>query len=51
VEIPGFASTSYITFLTPGIVVMSAVFSGGWGGMGVIDDLNRASWTASWWPR
>jgi ABC-2 type transport system permease protein len=41
VEIPGFASTSYITFLTPGIVVMSAVFSGGWGGMGVIDDLNR----------
>jgi ABC-2 type transport system permease protein len=41
VEIPGFANTSYITFLTPGIVVMSAMFSGGWGGMGVIDDLNR----------
>ena len=29
VEIPGFGSKSYITFLTPGIVVMSAVFSGG----------------------
>jgi ABC-2 type transport system permease protein len=41
VEIPGFASTSYITFLTPGIVVMTAMFSGGWGGMGVIDDLDR----------
>jgi ABC-2 type transport system permease protein len=41
VEIPGFASTSYITFLTPGIVVMSAVFSGGWGGMAVLDDLDR----------
>ncbi|MQA86592.1 MAG: ABC transporter permease subunit [Streptosporangiales bacterium] len=41
VEIPGFASTSYITFLTPGIVVMTALFSNGWSGMGVIDDLNR----------
>ncbi len=41
VEIPGFTTTSYITFLTPGVVVMSAMFSGGWSGMGVIDDLNR----------
>ena len=41
VEIPGFGSKSYITFLTPGIVVMSAVFSGGWSGMSMIDDLDH----------
>jgi ABC-2 type transport system permease protein len=41
VEIPGFGASSYITFLTPGVVVMTAVFSGGWAGMGVINDLDR----------
>jgi ABC-2 type transport system permease protein len=41
VEIPGFTSTSYVSFLTPGIVVMSAMFAGGWSGMGLIDDLDR----------
>jgi ABC-2 type transport system permease protein len=41
VEIPGFTSTNYLTFLTPGVVVMSALFSGGWAGMGVITDLDR----------
>jgi ABC-2 type transport system permease protein len=40
-EIPGFGSTSYITFLTPGVVVMTALFSGGWAGMGMISDLDR----------
>ncbi|HET6751244.1 MAG TPA: ABC transporter permease [Actinomycetes bacterium] len=41
VDIPGFAADSYLDFLTPGIVVMTALFSGGWAGMGVIEDLNR----------
>lgn len=41
VDLPGFRSASYIDFLTPGIVVMSALFSSGWTGMGVIEDLNR----------
>jgi ABC-2 type transport system permease protein len=41
VEIPGFGSNSYIDFLTPGIVVMTCLFSAGWSGMGLIDDLNR----------
>jgi ABC-2 type transport system permease protein len=41
VEIPGFQSTSYIQFLAPGVIVMSATFSAGWGGMAVIDDINR----------
>jgi len=41
VEIPGFASTSYIQLLTPGVIVMTAFFSAGWGGMAMIDDIDR----------
>lgn len=41
VEIPGFQSDSYIQFLAPGVIVMTAIFSSGWGGMALIDDLNR----------
>jgi ABC-2 type transport system permease protein len=41
VNIPGFHAQSYIQFLTPGVVVMTAFFSGGWNGMATIDDLNR----------
>lgn len=41
VEIPGFKGDSYIEFLAPGVIVMSALFSSGWGGMALIDDLNR----------
>ena len=41
VEIPGFQATSYIQFLTPGVVVMTALFSAGWGGMGMIEDIDR----------
>src|SRR5579884_2303864 len=41
VEIPGFHSKSYITYLAPGIVIMSALFGAGWSGMGVITDLDR----------
>jgi ABC-2 type transport system permease protein len=41
VEIPGFGSGSYLDFFTPGVVIMTALFSGGWGGMGVINDLDR----------
>ena len=40
VEIPGFHASSYITFLTPGIVVMTALFSSGWTGMGLIDEMD-----------
>ena len=38
-RIPGFHG-SYIDFLTPGVVVMLAVFSAGWTGMGFIEDIN-----------
>jgi ABC-2 type transport system permease protein len=41
VDIPGFATGSYIAFLTPGIVVMTALFSSGWAGMGFIIDMER----------
>jgi ABC-2 type transport system permease protein len=40
-EIPGFGSDSYIEFLTPGVVVMTAFFSAGWSGMGMIEDYER----------
>jgi ABC-2 type transport system permease protein len=39
-EIPGFHGGSYIDFLTPGIVVMLAITSAGWTGMGFIEDIN-----------
>ncbi|HET8616217.1 MAG TPA: ABC transporter permease [Actinomycetales bacterium] len=43
VEIPGFAggSGSYLAFLTPGVVVMTALFSSGWAGTVYIEDMNR----------
>jgi len=41
VEIPGFGGGSYLDFLTPGIIVMSALFSSGWSGMALLDDLDR----------
>src|SRR5262249_4832085 len=41
VEIPGFNATSYISYLAPGIVIMTAMMSSGWNGMGVIRDLDR----------
>lgn len=41
VEIPGFDSGSYIQFLTPGVVIMTALFGAAWSGMGIISDLNE----------
>jgi ABC-2 type transport system permease protein len=40
-KIPGFDGGSYVDYLTPGVVVMLAVSSAGWTGMGFIDDMNR----------
>jgi ABC-2 type transport system permease protein len=43
VEIPGFGAPqgSYLEFLTPGVIVMTALFSSGWAGTVYIDDMNR----------
>jgi ABC-2 type transport system permease protein len=40
-DLPGFPAGSYITFLVPGIVVMMALFSAGWTGTSMIEDLDR----------
>jgi ABC-2 type transport system permease protein len=40
-ELPGFGTGSYVDYLTPGVAVMTAFFSGSWAGMGMIEDLDR----------
>ena len=40
-EIPGFDASSYQDYIAPGIVVMTALFSSGWSGMGMINDFDR----------
>jgi ABC-2 type transport system permease protein len=42
-EIPGFHAGSYINFLAPGVVIMLAVSSAGWTGMGFIEDINSGT--------
>jgi ABC-2 type transport system permease protein len=43
IEIPGFStrSGSYLEFITPGVVAMTALFSSGWAGTGYIQDMER----------
>ena len=42
-EIPGFASDgSYLDYLVPGVLVMTALFSCGWSGMSIIEDIDRS---------
>jgi ABC-2 type transport system permease protein len=43
VGIPGFSTGagSYLEFLTPGVVMMTALFSSAWAGTVYIDDMNR----------
>jgi ABC-2 type transport system permease protein len=41
VQIPGFGDKSYIAFLTPGIVMMTALMSSGWSGTTFIADMER----------
>jgi len=40
-DLPAFGSDDYIVFLAPGIVIMTAFFSAGWTGMGLLEDLDR----------
>jgi ABC-2 type transport system permease protein len=40
-DIPGFEGADYKAYLVPGVLVMTAFFSSGWSGMGMIDDLDR----------
>jgi ABC-2 type transport system permease protein len=43
VELPGFGSSSYLDYLVPGVVVMNAVSSSMWAGMGTIDEIERGT--------
>jgi ABC-2 type transport system permease protein len=43
VHVPGFdaRAASYLVFITPGVIVMTALFSSGWAGTVYIEDMNR----------
>jgi ABC-2 type transport system permease protein len=41
VDLPGFEGLDYVDFLAPGIVIMTAFFSGTWAGMSMLQDLER----------
>jgi ABC-2 type transport system permease protein len=41
-SIPGFGGASYLDYLVPGVVVMTALFWCGWSGMSLIEDLDRS---------
>jgi ABC-2 type transport system permease protein len=41
VDIPGFGNQSYIAYLTPGVIVMTALMSANWAGATYIDDMQR----------
>jgi ABC-2 type transport system permease protein len=38
-EIPGFGGGDYISYLTPGVVIMTAMFSASWTGMSYVEDM------------
>lgn len=39
-SVPGFGGEDYMTFLVPGILMMTVLYSGAWAGTGFIDDIN-----------
>ncbi len=41
VDLPGFGVDSYIQHLTPGVVIMTAMFGSAWAGMSLIRDLDE----------
>jgi ABC-2 type transport system permease protein len=43
VELPGFGGGSYLDYLVPGVVVMSAVSSNMWAGMGTLEEIERGT--------
>jgi ABC-2 type transport system permease protein len=43
VELGGFGTTSYLDYLVPGVVVMSALGSNLWAGMGTLEEIQRGT--------
>ena len=39
--LPGFGGMSYVSFVSPGLIVMGALLLGGWLGVGVLGDIER----------
>jgi ABC-2 type transport system permease protein len=42
-ELPGFGSGSYLGYLVPGVIVMSAVSANMWSGMGTLEEIERGT--------
>jgi ABC-2 type transport system permease protein len=40
-ELPGFGGGNYLDYLTPGVVVMTAMMSAGWSGTSIVQDMER----------
>jgi ABC-2 type transport system permease protein len=40
-ELPGFGGGNYLDYLTPGVVVMTAMMSAGWSGTSIVQDMDR----------
>ncbi|HEX2355615.1 MAG TPA: ABC transporter permease [Micromonosporaceae bacterium] len=43
VELPGFGAGSYLDYLVPGVVVMNAMASNMWAGMGMLEEIERGT--------
>jgi ABC-2 type transport system permease protein len=43
VELPGFGTSSYLDYIVPGVVVMNAVSSNMWAGMGTMEEIERGT--------
>jgi ABC-2 type transport system permease protein len=43
VELPGFGAPSYLDYLVPGVVVMSALSASMWSGMAVLEEIERGT--------
>jgi ABC-2 type transport system permease protein len=41
VELPGFGARSYLDYLVPGVVIMSALSTSMWSGMSVLEEIDR----------
>jgi ABC-2 type transport system permease protein len=42
-ELPGFGATSYVDYIVPGVVVMNALSSNMWAGMGAMEEIERGT--------
>ncbi|WP_433306329.1 ABC transporter permease [Actinoplanes sp. CA-030573] len=40
-QLPGFGGGNYLDYLTPGVVVMTAMMSAGWSGTSIVQDMER----------